>query len=114
MSNMSTVASVHAYIAAQPAAAQPRLRELRAIIRGVVPEAVETMGYDMPTYKLANRAVYFGAWKRHCALYGCGVDDFAEELRGFDTGKGCVRFPLGKPIPEALVRKMVQARFATR
>jgi uncharacterized protein YdhG (YjbR/CyaY superfamily) len=58
---------------------------------------------------------YFGAATRHCALYGAiadMTDAFADELRGFDTSKGTVRFPLDQPIPEALVHKLVMAKVA--
>jgi len=109
---MPTFASVDDYIAAQSAEAQPRLRELRAIIRAAVPEAAEVISYGLPTYRFRVGSVYFGAAKRHCALYGSALDAFAEELRGFDTTKGTVRFPLDQPIPEDLVHKLVMAKAA--
>ena len=109
---MPAFATVDDYIAAQSAAAQPRLRELRAIIRAAVPEATEVISYGLPTYKFRVGFVYFGAAKRHCALYGSALDAFPEELRGFDTSKGTVRFPLDQPIPEELVRKLVVAKAA--
>ena len=112
---MPTLATVDDYIAAQSAEAQPRLRELRAIIRDAVPEAAEVIRYGLPTYRLSVGPVaYFGAAKRHCALYGAATDAFADELRGFDTSKGTVRFPLDTPIPVELVRKLVLARVAER
>jgi uncharacterized protein YdhG (YjbR/CyaY superfamily) len=111
---MRTFATVDDYIAAQSAAAQPRLRELRAIIRGAVPEAAEIISYGMPTYKFRVGSVHFGAAKRHCALYGSAMDAFREELRGFDTSMGTVRFPLDQPIPEELVRKLVMATVAEK
>ena len=107
---MPTFATVDDYIAAQSAAAQPRLRELRAIIRAAVPEAAEVISYGMPTYKFHVGSVYFGAAKHHCALYGSAMDACTDELRGYDTSKGTVRFPLDQPIPEALVRKLVVSK----
>ena len=104
---MPAFATVDDYIAAQPAAAQPRLRELRAIIRAALPEAAELISYGMPTYKFPVGSVYFGAAKHHCALYGTAMDACADELRAYDTSKGTVRFPLDQPIPEALVHKLV-------
>jgi uncharacterized protein YdhG (YjbR/CyaY superfamily) len=104
------MATVEEYIAAQSAGAQPRLRELRAIIRAALPEAAEVISYGIPTYKHGGRMVSFGAAKRHCALYGSAMDAFAEELRDFQTSKGTLRFPLDKPIPEDLVRKLVVAK----
>jgi uncharacterized protein YdhG (YjbR/CyaY superfamily) len=112
---MPTIATVDDYIAAQSAEAQSRLREFRAIIRAAVPEAAEVISYGLPTYRLpAGPVAYFGAAKRHCALYGALPDAFADELRGFDTSKGTVRFPLDKPIPAELVRKLVLDRVAER
>ena len=109
---MHSPTSVDEYIAAQPAEAQPRLRELRAAIRGAVPQATEIINYGMPTYKHGGRSVHFGAAKRHCALYGSAIDAFANELREFMTLKGTVQFPLDRPIPDHLVRKLVLAKFA--
>ena len=109
---MPEFANVDDYIAAQSAEAQPRLRELRAVIRAALPEAAEVIAYGIPTYKLRKGMVSFGAAKRHCALYGSAMDAFAEELRGFGTSKGTVRFALDQPIPEDLVRKLVVAKFA--
>jgi uncharacterized protein YdhG (YjbR/CyaY superfamily) len=111
---MPAFASVDEYIAAQSAAAQPRLRELRAIIRGAVPDATEVISYGMPTYKFPAGSVYFGAAKRHCALYGTPLDLFPEELRGYPTAKGTLRFALDQPIPTELVRTLVLAKATGR
>jgi uncharacterized protein YdhG (YjbR/CyaY superfamily) len=111
---MPTFASVDDYIAAQSAEAQPRLRELRATIRAAVPEAAEVISYGLPTYKFRVGSVYFGAAKRHVALYGSAMDLFAEELRGYDSSKGTLRFPINQPIPEELVRKLVLATVAEK
>ena len=107
---MPSFSSVDEYISAQPVETQARLRELRAIIRQVVPDATEVISYDMPTYKLGGRRVQFGAAKRHCALYGSAIDRFTNELRDFKTLKGTVQFPLDRPIPANLVRNLVAAK----
>ena len=107
---MQSFSSVDEYIAAQSVEMQARLRELRAIIRQVVPDATEVISYDMPTYKLGGRRVQFGAAKRHCALYGSAIDRFTNELRDFKTLKGTVQFPLDRPIPETVVRNVVIAK----
>jgi uncharacterized protein YdhG (YjbR/CyaY superfamily) len=109
-SSMKTVSTVDDYIAAQPADVQPRLRELRDIIRDALPQATEVISYGMPTYTYAGRRVHFGAAKHHCALYGSAMDQFADELRGFKTAKGTIQFPLDQPIPKELVRKLVTAK----
>lgn len=110
---MPTHSSVDEYLAAQPAAAQPQLREIRAIIRAAIPDATEVISYGVPTYKLGGSSVvHFGAAKRHCALYGAAMEQFADELKGYDTSKGTVRFPLDQPLPTELVQRLVQARLA--
>jgi len=109
---MPTFATVDEYIAAQSAEVQPRLRELREIFRAALPEATEVISYGLPTYKFGAGFVYFGAAKRHCAIYGSSTVALAEELRGFRQAKGTVRFPLDQPIPEDLVHKLVMAKAA--
>lgn len=105
-----TIDTVDDYIAAQTPEAQARLRELRTTIRGAVPRATEVISYGMPTYKVGARRVHFAAAKNHCALYGSAIDQFATELRGFKTLRGTVQFPLDRPIPEDLVRRLVVAK----
>jgi uncharacterized protein YdhG (YjbR/CyaY superfamily) len=109
---MPVPSSVDEYIATQPAVAQARLRELRAIIREAVPQAAEVISYGMPTYTLGRKRVHFGAAGRHCALYGSAMEDFAHELGRYDTSKGTVRFRLDQPIPADLVRKLVLAKLS--
>ena len=109
---MPSFATVDDYIAAQSAQAQPRLRELRAIIRATIPDAAEVISYDMPTYNFPGGFVSFGAAKKHCALYGTPIDLYPEEVSAYSTSKGTIRFPFDKPIPEDLVRKLVQAKAA--
>jgi uncharacterized protein YdhG (YjbR/CyaY superfamily) len=104
---MRTIATVDEYIAAQKPEARARLQELRTIIRAAVPQATEVISYGMPTYRLAGRRVHFAAAKRHCALYGAAIDLGGDELGEFKTLKGTVQFPLDRPIPEHLVRKLV-------
>ena len=102
--------TVDEYIAAQSSEARPRLRELRSIIRDAVPEATESISYGMPAYKLEGRAVFFAAAKRHCALYGAPLGDFADQLSGYKTSKGTLQLPLDQPVPAGLVRGLVLAK----
>ena len=104
---MQTANTVDEYIAAQAPQVQPRLREMRDIVRGVLPQASEVISYGMPTYRFPGGSVHFGAARNHCALYGTAMDDYSDELRGYDTSKGTLRFPLDKPIPRELVEKLV-------
>ena len=107
---MSSFATVDDYIAAQPQLAQAHLRELRAAVQAALPGAAETVSYGMPTYRLGRARVHFGAAKNHCALYGAIPDGMTDEVKGYETAKGTIRFPLDQPIPSDLVSKLVQAR----
>src|SRR5262245_49640271 len=100
---MSTATTVDAYIAGQSLEAQPRLRELRAIIRAAVPEATEFISYGMPTYRQSGRRVFFSAANRHCALYGAPIDLLSNDLRAYKTLKGTIQFPTSSPYPRRLV-----------
>lgn len=105
--------NVDAYIAAQPAAAQPMLNEIRALIQRAAPKAAESISYDMPTYKFGDqRLVYFAAWKQHMGLYGLPaevLDQFALEVATYRQPKGTLQFPYKDPLPALLIEKLVQA-----
>lgn len=104
---MPQFSSVDEYIAAQPALTQERLRELRQIVREVLPQAEETISYHMPTYRLRRGAIHFGAAKRHCALYGTAVDLGPQELQAYAGAKGTLRFPLDQPVPAEAIRNLL-------
>jgi uncharacterized protein YdhG (YjbR/CyaY superfamily) len=92
------------------------LEKLRQTIRAVVPEAEECISYGVPTFRLGGKnLVHFGAAKNHCSFYpGTTIAAFADELKGYETSKGTIRFQPQKPLPAALVRKIVKARIAER
>jgi len=107
--------SVEGYIAAAPEAARPMLEQMRAIVRDVVPGATEGMSYGVPTFKNPRALVSYGAAKNHCSFYvmsSTAMEPFADELEGFDTAKGTIRFKFGQPLPEDLIRRLVEARIA--
>jgi len=106
--------TVDEYIAAQPAQAQTRLNELRGIFRAAWPDAAEVISYGMPTYKFDSGSMYFGAAKRHVAVYGSSTVALAEELHGFRQPKGTVRFPIDQPIPAELVTRLIAATVVER
>ena len=98
-----------------PEEARAALEKLRAQIRAAAPEAVEAISYQMPAFKLRGRLlVYFAAFKDHCSLFpGSSVmEAHRDELKGYYTSKGTIRFSPGKPLPAALVKKLVKARIA--
>ncbi len=113
MAGRTKATSVDAYIASAPGEAQAMLKQLRKAIRAAAPRATEGISYGVPGYKHNGRPlIYFGAAKTHCSLYGVVGEAFKEELRSYDTSKGTIRFPLGKPLPLALIKRIVKARMA--
>ncbi len=98
------------YIASAPKAAQPKLRQLRTLIKKVAPKAEEYMSYGMPAYRQDGILVYFAGFKQHVGLYATpkGNEAFKKELTGYKTGKGSIQFPLDAPLPTALITKIVK------
>jgi uncharacterized protein YdhG (YjbR/CyaY superfamily) len=89
------------------------LERLRGIIRSAAPQAEECISYRIPTFRLHGALVGFGATANHCAFYllsSSTVADHSRELANYDTSKGTIRFQPDKPLPAALVRKLVKAR----
>lgn len=103
---------VDAYIAKQPIGAQPILQRVRRIIRKVLPDAEETISYQIPAYKLHGRyVVYFAGWKQHWSLYpvtGHARAVLSTELEPYQHSKGTVRFQLDEPVPAKLVERIVR------
>ena len=103
--------TVDAYLAALPEEQRLALEGLRATIRAAAPEAVEGIAYAMPSFKYRGRPLaYFGAAKNHVALYGLVSEAHHEELSGYVTSKGTIRFTLQKPLPESLVKALIVER----
>ena len=92
------------------------LERIRKAIRAAAPNAEECISYGIPGFRLNGRSlVFFGAWANHCAFYpgsSATLKKFRNELRDFQTSKGTLRFSLDKPLPVALVKKLVKARIA--
>ena len=104
--------TVDEYIAAAPAKARPRLRELRHVIRTTAPDAKESISYGLAYYSLGGRLIYFGLGRDWAGLYmlGGAKKTYGSELAPYLSGVSTARFPLDKPIPSSLVRKIVKLR----
>ena len=107
--------NVEEYLAGIPEPARSTLNKLRAAIRSALPpEATETISYRIPAFKYKGVLVWFAAFSSHCSLFPTAavVEAFKDELKGFSTSKGTIHFPTDKPLPIALVKKLVKARVA--
>ena len=106
--------TIDEYLAAVSADQRAALERLRKTIREMVPQAEEYISYGLAAFRLNGRPlVAFGAATNHCAFYPLSsstVDALQDELKGYDTSKGTIRFQAGRPLPTALVRKLVKAR----
>ncbi|HTZ52591.1 MAG TPA: DUF1801 domain-containing protein [Spirochaetia bacterium] len=111
---LSAAAAIDQYIDQFPAPARRKLQEIRKLVLGLVPEAEERISYRMPCFYLQGVLVYFAAHERHIGFYPTpsGISAFKSELAGYECSKGAVQFPLDKPLPAGLIRKIVNFRRA--
>jgi len=103
------------YLARLDPAKRATLEKVRKAIRAAAPRAVEALSYGMPAFIQGKPIAGYAAHAKHCSYHpmsGDVVGALADELEGYDTTKGGIRFPIGKPLPAALVRKLVKARLA--
>ena len=107
---------VESYLARCPEPHRTTLEKLRATIGSAVPKgATEAISYGMPSFQYKGGLVAYAAFKDHCSFFpmsGSLVEEFAEELKSYKTSKGTIQFAADKPLPAALVKKMVKARVA--
>jgi uncharacterized protein YdhG (YjbR/CyaY superfamily) len=107
--------TVDEYLAGVPEPARSTLTKIRAAVRDAAPrEATEAISYGMPTFKYKRYLVWFAAFSNHCSLFPTAsvIESFKKELEGFSTSKGTIHFPVDKPLPAALIKKLVKARVA--
>ena len=111
-SQASSITTIDEYIAAFPKGTQKLLREMRATIKSAAPQATEKISYQMPTFHLNGNLVHFAAFKNHSGFYPTpsGIETFKKELSKYAGSKGAVQFPIDKPLPLTLVKKIVKFR----
>jgi uncharacterized protein YdhG (YjbR/CyaY superfamily) len=108
--------SIDEYLASVITGRRAALEKLRKIIKAAVPKVEECINYGVPAFRLDGKVlVGFGAAAKHCTFFpftGHTVQDFKDELRNFQTSKGAIQFQPDKPLPAALLRKIIRARIA--
>jgi len=104
--------SVDEYIAAAPKEVRAKLREVRAAIMQVAPDAAESISYRMPYYSYKGRLAWFGLQRAHIGLYlrPPVIAEHERELKGYETTKSAVHLSLDKKVPVSLIKKLVRAR----
>lgn len=105
--------NIDQYISTFPGETQERLTKIRNLVKKEAPQAVESISYGMPTFKLNGRPlVYFAGFKSHIGFYPIpsGIEKFKKELSVYKQGKGSVQFPLDQPLPTDLIAKIVEFR----
>jgi uncharacterized protein YdhG (YjbR/CyaY superfamily) len=106
--------SIDEYLSGVPEPARSTLQKIRATIRSAVPaEATESIFYRMPAFRYKGPLIAFAAFTNHCSVFPMSaslIEQFKGDLKKYVTSKGAIRFPMDKPLPEALVKKLVKAR----
>ena len=110
--------TVNDYLAAVPEPARSTLNKVRAAIRSALPaDATEAISYRIPTFKYKGAVVWYAAFSNHCSLFPGSlavIKAFKNELKDYTTSKGTIHFPLNKPLPAALLKRIVKARLAEK
>jgi uncharacterized protein YdhG (YjbR/CyaY superfamily) len=108
--------TIDEYLVSVNAYHRDALQKIRATVYAMAPNAEECISYGIPAFRMNGRSlVFFGAWANHCALYpgsSATLKKFRNALKDFQTSKGTLRFSPGKPLPVALVKRLVKARIA--
>ena len=107
--------NIDEYIAAQEEAVQPRLKEMRSLIRSAIPEAEERISWSMPTYWKGRNIIHFAAFKKHLGFYPGdeAVARFKDELNNYDVSKGTIRLPYSADLPAELIQRMARWCYET-
>ena len=108
-----SASEVEDYLAKVPSEPRATLEKLRKTIKAAAPKAVEVISYGIPTFKLNGRMlVSYAAFKEHCSFFpgSAPIKAHEDELKSYQISKGTIRFPTSKPLPAALVKKLVKTR----
>ena len=110
----ATPKTVDDYLAALPEEARATLEKIRKAIKAAAPKATEGISYQMPMYKQNGMLMGFAAFKNHCSIFPGAkpMETYKDELKAYKISKGTIRFPIGKPLPAALVKKLIKTRIA--
>ena len=102
--------NIDEYIAAQDESIQPRLNDIRSVLRAALPEAEERISWSMPTYWKGRNIIHFAASKKHLGIYPGdeAVAEFDEELADYDISKGTIKIPYDKELPIELIKRIAE------
>lgn len=107
------IKTVDDYISYFPSETKTKLKIIRQIIKDIAPEAIESISYGMPAYKINKKPlVYFGGFAKHIGFYATptGHEKFKKQLSVYKQGKGSVQFPLDQPLPVSLIKEIIKFR----
>jgi uncharacterized protein YdhG (YjbR/CyaY superfamily) len=112
MRKMNEATTIDGYIADSPKDTQKHLKQIRQVVRKLVPDAKEDIKYGMPTYVLNGNLLHFAGFEHHIGFYPTptGIASFKKDLAPYKQGKGSVQFPLDKPMPLALITRIIKYR----
>lgn len=112
MKTASSSENIDGYIAGFPRDVQKILKQIRASIKRVAPDAQEAMKYGIPTFVLNENLVHFAAHKSHIGFYPTpsAIEAFKDKLSEYESAKGSVQFPIDKPMPLSLIERIVKFR----
>ena len=112
MPKMRSYSTVDEYIALAEPKVKKALKDIRKTIKTTAPKAEEVISYQIPGYKYHGMLVFFAAWKDHISLYPApwSADSLKKEMSAYEGSKGTIKFPIGEPMPLALIKKMVKYR----
>lgn len=111
MKNTEAPKNIDEYLESVPDKFRDALEHIRQLVKSIAPEAEECISYSMPSFRYKGMLVHFAAFEKHCSFFPGGiVDRYKDELKDFKTSKGTIQFTPEKPIPDALLTKIIGMR----